>query len=159
MELEKIISTPQSRSLRRWAQHAIQSHPVLGHLFGDPIAGHQSGLLDGLTNQACQAKRLQNSDLPDWENAPAEILFQTVPPLPPFLQKDQFTIEIWDMAHVTPARFADKDVSRDMAKSFRDLIKLGGGFWAWPELVGQEGNREIFVPLAEWQKVLGKRKP
>jgi hypothetical protein len=44
-----------------------------------------------------------------------------------------------------------------MAKYFRDLIKLGGGYWAWPEVVGQEGDHEVFVPLAEWKKVLAKR--
>jgi hypothetical protein len=70
---------------------------------------------------------------------------------------EDLEFEIWDMAHVTPARFADKDVSREMAKSFRDLIKLGGGFWSWPEVVGKEGDSEVFVPLAEWKKVLKKR--
>jgi len=72
---------------------------------------------------------------------------------------EDLEFEIWDMAHVVPARFADTDVSKEMAKYFRDLIKLSGGFWVWPELVGKEGNHEIFVPLAEWKKVLAKRKP
>lgn len=72
---------------------------------------------------------------------------------------EDLEFEIWDMAHVTPARFADKDVSREMAKSFRDLIKLGGGFWSWPEVVGKHGDSPVFVPLAEWKKVLAKRKP
>lgn len=72
---------------------------------------------------------------------------------------EDLEFEIWDMAHVVPARFAEKDVSKNMAKYFRDLIKLGGGFWVWPEVVGKEGDHEIFVPLAEWKKVLAKRKP
>lgn len=71
---------------------------------------------------------------------------------------EDLEFEIWDMAHVVPARFAEKDVSREMAKYFRDLIKLGGGFWAWPEVLGQEGDAEVFVPLGEWKKVLAKRK-
>jgi hypothetical protein len=70
---------------------------------------------------------------------------------------EDLEFEIWDMAHGVPARFGDKDVSREMAKSFRDLIKLGGGFWAWPEVVGREGDHEVFVPLAEWKKVLVRR--
>jgi hypothetical protein len=72
---------------------------------------------------------------------------------------EDLEFEIWDMAHVAPARFADADVTKETAKYFRDLITLGGGFWAWPEVVGQEGGREIFVPLEAWQKVLAKRKP
>lgn len=71
---------------------------------------------------------------------------------------EDLEFEIWDMAHVAPARFADKAVSREMAKYFRDLIKLGGGFWAWPEVVGQQGDNEVFVPLKEWKKALAKRK-
>lgn len=72
---------------------------------------------------------------------------------------EDLEFEIWDMAHDTPARFADKDVSKEMAKYFRDLVQLGGGFWAWPEVVGKEGDHEVFVPLAEWKKVLAERKP
>jgi hypothetical protein len=72
---------------------------------------------------------------------------------------EDLEFDIWDMAHVVPARFADKDVTRETAKYFRDLIKLGGGFWVWPELVGKEGETQVFVPLAEWKKLLAKRKP
>ena len=71
---------------------------------------------------------------------------------------EDLEIEIWDMAHVAPARFADQDVTQETAKYFRDLIKLGGGFWVWPEVVGQTGGHEIFIPLNQWQKVLRKRK-
>ena len=70
---------------------------------------------------------------------------------------EDLEFEIWDMAHVAPARFADKDVTKETAKYFRDLIKLGGGFWVWPEVVGREGDREIFIPLDEWQECLAKR--
>jgi hypothetical protein len=72
---------------------------------------------------------------------------------------EDLEFDIWDMAYVTPARFDGKDVTRETAKFFRDLIKLGGGYWVWPEVVGKEGDHEIFVPLAEWKKVLAKRKP
>ena len=72
---------------------------------------------------------------------------------------EDLEFEIWDMAHVAPARFADQDVTKETAKYFRDLVKLGGGFWVWPEVVGQTGDHEIFIPLDEWKKVLRKRKP
>lgn len=65
--------------------------------------------------------------------------------------------EVWDMAHVKPWKFADKEVSDGMAKYFRDLIKLGGGFWTWPEVVGKEGEDPVFVPLDEWKIALAKR--
>ena len=69
------------------AQHAVKSHAALGHLFAYTIAGHHSGLLDGKSNNACQARRLEKTDLPDYQNAPAEITAQPVPPFPEFLQR------------------------------------------------------------------------
>ncbi len=74
------------------AHHSIAAHPVLGHLLAYPIAGHHSGLLDGTANHACQAKRLQKTDLPDWQKAPAEILSPGVPNLPAFLTRDAFSL-------------------------------------------------------------------
>ena len=71
---------------------------------------------------------------------------------------EDLEFDIWDMAHVAPARFADKDVTKETAKYFRDLIKLGGGFWVWPDVVGQTGDHEIFIPLDEWQECLAKRR-
>jgi hypothetical protein len=71
---------------------------------------------------------------------------------------EDLEFDVWDMAHVVPARFDDKDVTDETAKFFRDLIQLGGCFWAWPEVVGQEGDHEVFVPLADWKKVLAERK-
>jgi len=55
------------------AQHAVKSHLLLGHLLGYPMAGHHSGLLDGISNHACQASRLQKTDLPECKNVPSEI--------------------------------------------------------------------------------------
>ncbi len=77
------------------AQHATNSHSVLGHLLGYPIAGHHSGLLDGMSNNACQATRLRKTDLPDWQNAPVEITSKTVPPPPGFLAKDSFSLSFF----------------------------------------------------------------
>ena len=78
-----------------------------------------------------------------------------------FYQSDwveDLEIDIWNMAHTKPFRFADRDVSPAMAKSFRDLMKLGGGIWVWPDVVGKEGDGEIFLTLEEWKKVLRKLK-
>lgn len=77
------------------AQHATQAHPILGHLLGYPIAGHHSGLLDGMSNNACQATRLSKTDLPDWQNVPAEITSEAVPPPPGFLTQDSFSLSFF----------------------------------------------------------------
>lgn len=74
------------------AQHAVKSHTVLGHLLGYPIAGHHSGLLDGVSNSACQAARLRKSDIPGWGNAPEEVKSPSVPAPPGFLEKDAFSL-------------------------------------------------------------------
>lgn len=77
------------------AQHAIKSYPTLGHLLAYPIAGHHSGLLDGKSNAACQATRLQKADLPDYQNAPLEITSHPFPKLPAFLQRDAYSISLF----------------------------------------------------------------
>jgi CRISPR-associated endonuclease/helicase Cas3 len=77
------------------AQHAVKVSPILGHLLGYLIAGHHSGLLDGTSNNACQAARLLKEDLPDWRNAPAEITSEVVPALPAFLQGDHFSLGLF----------------------------------------------------------------
>lgn len=74
------------------AQHAVQSHSILGHLLAYSIAGHHSGLLDGKSNTACQAARLKKADLPDYRNAPSEITSLPIPKLPPFLSRDGHSI-------------------------------------------------------------------
>jgi CRISPR-associated endonuclease/helicase Cas3 len=77
------------------ARHAVKSDAVLGHLVAYPIAGHHSGLLDGTSNTACQASRLQKIDLPDYQNAPAQITSFPVPRLPTFLPRDAFSISLF----------------------------------------------------------------
>ena len=77
------------------AQHAVNIHPALGHLVAYPIAGHHSGLLDGKSNTACQAMRLQKTDLPDYQNAPSEITSHPVPKLPVFLSRDACSVSLF----------------------------------------------------------------
>lgn len=83
------------------AQHAVIAHSVLGHLLGYVIAGHHSGLLDGASNGACQAIRLQKVDLPDYRNSPTEITTYPLPKLPAFLPRDAYSI-----AHFTRMIFS-----------------------------------------------------
>lgn len=77
------------------AQHAVKTSPIVGHLLGYLIAGHHSGLLDGTSNNSCQASRLVKIDLPDWGNAPNELTSETVPALPSFLQGDAFSLALF----------------------------------------------------------------
>jgi CRISPR-associated endonuclease/helicase Cas3 len=77
------------------AQHSVKASPILGHLLGYLIAGHHSGLLDGTSNNACQASRLLKEDLPDWGNAPGEITSEAVPSLPAYLQREPFSLGLF----------------------------------------------------------------
>lgn len=77
------------------AQHSIKAHPALGHLLAYIIAGHHSGLMDGKSNCACQAKRLKKTDLPDYQDAPQEITSFTVPKPPAFLTQDAYSISLF----------------------------------------------------------------
>lgn len=77
------------------AQHAVKAHPALGHLFAYAIAGHHSGLLDGKSNHACQAKRLEKTDLPEYQNAPVEITEQPVPQLPVSIPRDAYSVSLF----------------------------------------------------------------
>lgn len=77
------------------AQQAVSVHPALGHLLAYSIAGHHSGLLDGKSNAACQATRLQKTNLPDFQDAPSEITSHPVPQLPRFLPRDAYSISLF----------------------------------------------------------------
>ena len=77
------------------AQHAVKCASALGHLFAYAIAGHHSGLLDGKSNNACQAARIIKPDLLDYQNAPAEIATHPVPPLPAFLSREPFSVSFF----------------------------------------------------------------
>jgi len=73
------------------AQHAAAKH-FLGHIIAYSIAGHHSGLLDALSNHACQKTRLNKTGLSDWSTAPQEILNHPIPPPPAFLKRDAFSL-------------------------------------------------------------------
>ncbi len=77
------------------AQHAISSHPLLGHLLAYPIAGHHSGLLDGISSHTCQINRLQKKDLPDWSAAPETLTQLPCPKPPPFLNQEASSLSLF----------------------------------------------------------------
>lgn len=67
------------------AIHAASRFAVIGHLLAYVIAGHHSGLLDARSDRACLERRLAKRIEP-WE-APAEVVAQEAPDLPPFVAK------------------------------------------------------------------------
>ena len=69
------------------ARHAVTTFPVIGHILAFAIAGHHSGLLDTISDHACQEKRLKNSP-PDLSSIPAEVLAQAAPQLPASISRD-----------------------------------------------------------------------
>jgi len=69
------------------AQYAVKSGNIIGHLLAYSIAGHHSGLLDAISENACLQKRFEK-DIPDFATAPREILDRTIPELPPSIARD-----------------------------------------------------------------------
>lgn len=39
----------------------------------------------------------------------------------------------------------------------RGLSILAGGWWVWPNTIGEEGVSEIFIPMDRWMARLGRR--
>lgn len=68
------------------AQHAVARFGLRGHLLAYPIAGHHSGLLDGIGTGACLEARLLKEVEP-WTSAPAHVTDQPPPELPSFLKE------------------------------------------------------------------------
>ena len=79
------------------AQHAVANIDVLGHLLAYPIAGHHSGLLDGLGDGACLEARLTKT-VETWRShAPDELVAHPDLKLPDFVaaalgHRDPFSI-------------------------------------------------------------------
>ncbi len=69
------------------AQHAVGTQNILGHLLAYAMAGHHSGLLDAISENADLQKRL-HKEVPAFGNAPKEILDRPIPELPPIFARD-----------------------------------------------------------------------
>ena len=65
------------------ARHAVRTDEVFGHLIAYVIAGHHSGLLDGRSNDACQASRLAKPCSHDAEDIPLDIISPSLSKPPP----------------------------------------------------------------------------
>jgi len=72
------------------AQHAVGRLGILGHLLAYVIAGHHTGLLDGISELACQQDRLRKK-IHSWDESPQEIKDANTLKVPP--QLPQFLIE------------------------------------------------------------------
>ena len=69
------------------AQYAVGTGNILGHLLAFSIAGHHSGLLDAISENACLEKRI-TKQVPSYTDAPAEILSRSYPELPPAVARN-----------------------------------------------------------------------
>lgn len=68
------------------AQYAVDQIPIFGHLLAYPLAGHHSGLLDGISDGASLHHRLTKSVEP-WQSVLGSLPACGPPSLPPFLQR------------------------------------------------------------------------
>lgn len=65
--------------------------------------------------------------------------------------------EIWEAADKTAPATRDS-FAMAVNKECRPLAEIAGGWWAWPDNAGPNDEAPVFLPLAEWKKVLAKRK-
>lgn len=70
---------------------------------------------------------------------------------------EDIEFDFWDLGHKPGATVHGKQAGESLAKYIRDLATLADGWWVWPDLVGQEGERPVFVSMAEWKKCLAER--
>jgi CRISPR-associated endonuclease/helicase Cas3 len=77
------------------ARFAVGKHWFAGQVLAYVIASHHSGLLDATTGEpgkACLDARLKKRDLPEVGDLPGEITSPAIPPFPPFLGRDPFSV-------------------------------------------------------------------
>ncbi|MEX2580849.1 MAG: hypothetical protein WD342_17450 [Verrucomicrobiales bacterium] len=73
---------------------------------------------------------------------------------------EDLEFEVWEMAHKKPPRFADNDVTENMAEYFRALATLAGGWWVFPaEEFEKKASQASFIPMEQWQTILKERLP
>jgi len=114
------------------ALHAVQKHPVLGHLLAYPIAGHHSGLLDATSEISSQQKRLQKTTLLADLCAPPELVNQEIPKSLPFLFSDDYSASFFirlifsclvDADFLATEAFMNPSQARLRNKSEQDVIQ------------------------------------
>ncbi len=62
--------------------------------------------------------------------------------------------EVWDMAFNGHKLFSQFEVTEAMAKYFRDLATLSGGWWVQEDETQPDQAGPVFVPKDRWQEVL-----
>lgn len=61
---------------------------------------------------------------------------------------------VWEMAFGKEQSFAGMDVTDEMAKSFRDLAILSGGWWIWDDNTDPAGQNPVFITIKRWKEIL-----
>lgn len=69
---------------------------------------------------------------------------------------DGLEVDVWDMAFNSGKLFGQFEVTEAMAKYFRDLATLSGGWWVHEDETkpGQAGP--VFISMDRWQQVLAQ---
>jgi len=64
---------------------------------------------------------------------------------------------VWDMAYGGENAFGDIKVSDQMAKSFRDLADLSGGWWVYKDKTLPDEHGPVFISMERWLQVLAEQ--
>ena len=72
---------------------------------------------------------------------------------------DGLEFDVWDMAFDGEKLFGQFEVTEAMAKYFRDLATLAGGWWVYRDETRPDERGPFFIPMDRWQQILAERKP
>jgi len=66
---------------------------------------------------------------------------------------------LWDHLHGKPQEtpFGSPSLDASEIGIIRGLSTLAGGWWVWPETIGEKGVREIFIPMDRWMECVARR--
>lgn len=66
---------------------------------------------------------------------------------------------LWDHLHGKPQEtpFGGPSLDASEIGIIRGLSILAGGWWVWPDTIGEEGVSEIFIPMDRWMACLDGR--
>lgn len=66
---------------------------------------------------------------------------------------------LWDHLHGIPQEtpFGGSSLDASEIGIIRGLSILAGGWWVWPDTIGEEGVSEIFIPMDRWMVYLDSR--
>lgn len=90
------------------AKHAATAFPVIGHILAFAIAGHHSGLLDTISENTCQEKRLDQC-VPDLSQVPSSILDRDLPAFPSSIAVDFSSASVAALSRMLFSCLVDAD--------------------------------------------------